>query len=139
LEAGDNSLSPLDAARALQQRAAWLGQAGQIRAAEAAARLAERILRTETVLMRLDGASPASDADAEARANEDAHAELKRRFERFRMMHLEALDKDPGWTPDRRGASQAEKFVFALCHGQRLGGVWLERQTSLRPDGWGGA
>jgi hypothetical protein len=125
-------LSPLDAARALQQRAAQLGQAGQIRAAEAAARLAERILRTEAVLIRLDAAHPASDAEARDRANAEAFAELKRRFERFRMMHLEELSKDPGWTP-RRGASKAELFVFALCHGERLGGVWRERITTLRP------
>ncbi|WP_420433686.1 helix-turn-helix domain-containing protein [Hyphobacterium sp.] len=125
-------LCPLEAARALQQRAAWLGQAGQIRAAEAAARLAERILRTEAQLNRLDDTRSRSHPERHEEWPGGARAELARRFARFRTMHDAERARDPEWTP-RSGASQAEKHVFALCHGERVGGDTVSRPSGQIP------
>lgn len=113
-------LSPLEAAKALHKRSAELGQVGQIRAAEAAARLAERILRTEAQLVRADAAHRKPDPERHEDGPGGAKAELERRFERFRKMHLEKLAEDPDWTPARTSASRAERFVFSLCHGEQV-------------------
>ncbi|WP_421790733.1 helix-turn-helix domain-containing protein [Hyphobacterium sp.] len=108
-------LSPLDAARALHQRSAELGQAGQIRAAEAAARLAERIIRTEAQLLRIDIANPEPDPDGQEEWPGGARAELARRFARIRELQAEQLAQDPDWTPEASGAaSEADRFVFSL-------------------------
>lgn len=76
-------LSPLEAARALHQKSADLASAGQVRAAEAAARLADRILRTEYHLTRIGGPPEKSEAER-AQETEALRAEIGRRFDRLR-------------------------------------------------------
>lgn len=108
-------LSPLEAAKALHHRSAVLGQAGQVRAAEATARLAERILRTEAQLLRIDIANPEPDPEGHDQWPGGAGAELARRFARIRAVHDEFLAQDPDWTPEKTGwASEADRFVFSL-------------------------
>ena len=80
-ETDHSPLSALEAAKALQQRAAQLATAGQIRAAEAAARLADRLLRTEFHLARLaPPEKPRESPEEIARMR----AEIKRRLDRIR-------------------------------------------------------
>ena len=89
-------LTPLEAARQLHQRSADLAAAGQIRPAEAAARLADRILRTEYLLGRVGGAAAPETPEADA---EDIRAELAERFRRVIQHYHErraAGDPDPG-------------------------------------------
>jgi transposase-like protein len=74
-------LSALEAAKALQQRAAQLATAGQIRAAEAAARLADRLLRTEFHLARLTPPEKPRESPEEIAR---MRAEIKRRLDRIR-------------------------------------------------------
>jgi hypothetical protein len=80
----------------LHQRSADLAAAGQIRPAEAAARLADRILRTEYLLGRVGGAAAPETPEADA---EDIRAELEERFRRVTQHYHErraAGDPDPG-------------------------------------------
>ncbi|MBI1236919.1 MAG: hypothetical protein GC188_09585 [Alphaproteobacteria bacterium] len=89
-------LTPLEAAKQLHQRSADLAAAGQIRPAEAAARLADRILRTEYLLGRVGGAAAPEPPEADA---EDIRAELAERFRRVTQHYHErraAGDPDPG-------------------------------------------
>ncbi|MEE2526414.1 hypothetical protein V0U79_08550 [Hyphobacterium sp. HN65] len=81
-------LTPLEAAKALHQRSAELGAAGQIRAAEAAARLAERILRTEVQLLRAGLSDPGPDPDPEGFNEYEGgyRAELERRLNKLRAV-----------------------------------------------------
>ena len=92
-------LTPLDAAKALQQRAAALGAAGEIRAAEAAARLADRILRTEYWLGRVKPADTPPPTEAEIQA---LRAEIGHRLDRLRGVQAEALEaaRDTPWRRD---------------------------------------
>lgn len=86
-------LTPLEAAKQLHQRSADLAAAGQIRPAEAAARLADRILRTEYHLTRIDG-PPGPETPAEE--PEMVKAELADRFRRIsRHYHRLKADGDP--------------------------------------------
>jgi hypothetical protein len=79
----DRNLTPLEAAKALHRRSAELAAAGEVRAAEAAARLAERILRTEYHLTRIGG-PPERTEEEKAREVAELRAELNRRFDRLR-------------------------------------------------------
>ena len=79
-------LTPLEAAKALHQRSADLASAGQIRAAEDAARLADRILRTEYHLGRVGG--PPVSIPPEDGANE-INAALTDRIRRINRVYQE--------------------------------------------------
>ena len=91
-------LSPLDAAKALHQKSADLASAGQVRAAEAAARLADRILRTEFHLSRIAGPTDASQEEKDAQEDagmNDARAELWDRFNKIRKAKGLSVDPHP--------------------------------------------
>lgn len=85
--------SPLETVRQLHQRSADLAAAGQIRPAEAAARLADRILRTEYLLGRVGGA-PAP--EPQKPDPDDIRAKLAERFHRIsKHYHQMKADGDP--------------------------------------------
>jgi hypothetical protein len=81
-------LTPLEAAKALHQRSGQLAAAGEVRAAEAAARLAERILRTEYHLTRIAG-PPEKSAAERAQEVAEIRAEIERRLDRIRAARAE--------------------------------------------------
>ena len=93
-----SDLTPLAAARALHQKSADLASAGQVRAAEAAARLADRILRTEFHLSRIAGPTDASQEEKDAQEDagmNDARAELWDRFNKIRKAKGLSVDPNP--------------------------------------------
>jgi len=116
-------LSPLEAAKALHQRSADLAAAGQIRPAEAAARLADRILRTEYLLGRVGGAAAPEQPEADA---EDIRAKLAHRFHRI-SKHYHQLKADGDPHPEQclpkavyfmaeRNNCSVEKFLAVFLH-----------------------
>jgi hypothetical protein len=119
--------SPLETVRQLHQRSADLAAAGQIRPAEAAARLADRILRTEYLLGRVGGAPapepPKPDPD-------EIRAKLAERFHRIsKHYHQMKADGDPD--PERclpkavyfmaeRSNCSVEEFLEAFLDGSDI-------------------
>lgn len=119
--------SPLETVRQLHQRSADLAAAGQIRPAEAAARLADRILRTEYLLGRVGGA-PAPEPPK--RDPDEIRAKLAERFHRIsKHYHQMKADGDPD--PERclpkavyfmaeRNNCSVEEFLEAFLDGSDI-------------------